>query len=76
MEKQDENYILFKKTSFKLSLVIIFGSLISLSAFMIIQHIGWPDTVKWFFTAFIWIFSALTGTFHIIERMQMERSTI
>ena len=72
MEKMDESFHLFKKTSLNLLLVIVFGSLLSLGVFQIIQYIGWPETVKWFFAAFIWIFAILLGLFNVVERMQTD----
>jgi hypothetical protein len=72
MDDQDKNFILFKNFSFKLILIIFVGSLLSLGVYLAIDYIGWPDTVKWFFSAFLWIFMILTGVFHIIEKMQMQ----
>lgn len=74
MEKQDESFIVFKKISLKLSFVMIFSTLLSIGVFQAIQYVGWPDTVKWFFSAFIWIFALLTGSFHVIEKIRIDRT--
>ena len=75
MDGQDKNFIIFKNFSLKLILIIFAGSLVSLCVYLTIGYIGWPVTTKWFFSAFIWIFIIMTGVFHIIEKMQMEKTS-
>jgi cytochrome c biogenesis factor len=67
MENQDNGNLLLKKVSLKLALLMVISSVLGLMVFQVMHLIGWPETVKWFFGAFIWIFIFLIGFFNILN---------
>lgn len=67
METAGKSFTLLKMAILKMTIVIIFCSLLSMGVFHVMYYFGWPETVIWFFGTFIWIFVLLTGFFNIIN---------
>jgi hypothetical protein len=67
MENSGHRLHLLKKTPVKIALTVIVSSLLFLGIFQLISLIGWPETVRWFFGTFVFIFVLLTGLFNILS---------
>jgi hypothetical protein len=65
MENSGHRLHILKKTPVKISLIIAVSSILFLGIFQLISLIGWPETVRWFFGTFVFIFVLLTGLFNI-----------